>query len=179
MRRNRPPEPDTSSDEDRPSKTRVKQAMLDLQDLARDLLELPQDQLDAIDMEERMRHAFAELRRITAHGARKRQMQYVAKLLRSENTEPFRSALSAYRAGRRSDAKALHEVERWRERLLADPAADAQWFAHCPHADTPQFRRLIGLARGEAAGAGGDAHGRHYRELFRALREALRGPSKD
>ncbi|MFA5938885.1 MAG: ribosome biogenesis factor YjgA [Sinimarinibacterium sp.] len=178
MRRHR--EPDTDADAERPSKTQVKQAMLDLQQLGVDLLDLPLDQFKAIEMDERLREAFAELRSITAFAARKRQMQYVGKLLRGEDCEPFRQALADHRAGKRRDADALHEVERWRDRLLAGDAGLNEWILAYPASDTAQFRALVRNARKEAADAAAAAghgapraKGKFYRVLFQQIRSAL------
>lgn len=174
--RNRP-DPDT---DDAPSKTQIKKAMLELQELGIELIELPQDRLDAIEMDDRLREALQELKRITAHSARKRQMQYVGKLLRGEDPEPFRKALAEYRAGKQRDAQALHTIERWRDRLLADESALETWLREHPQCDTAQFRALLRDARKEladaqAASERGEprAKGRFYRELFKAVKAAL------
>ena len=166
--------------DDAPSKTQIKKAMLELQDLGMELIELPQDRLDAIEMDERLREALHELKRITAHSARKRQMQYVGKLLRSEDPEPFRKAIAEYRTGKRRDAQALHDVERWRDRLLTDENALATWLGEHPECDTAQFRALLRDARKEladarAASESGEprAKGRFYRELFKIVKAAL------
>lgn len=183
MRRHRETDVSHESADERPSKTQVKQAMLDLQQLGMELLELPIDQFEAIEMDDRLRGAFEELRRITSFGARKRQMQYVGKLLRAEDAEPFRQALAAYRAGKRKDADALHAVERWRERLLSEDAALDDWIAAHPQSDTSQFRALVRNARAEAreaASAAGHgparAKGKFYRQLFQQLRMSLLNP---
>lgn len=174
--RNRP-DPDT---DDAPSKTQIKKAMLELQELGIELIELPQDRLDAIEMDDRLREALQELKRITAHSARKRQMQYVGKLLRGEDPEPFRKALAEYRAGKQRDAQALHTIERWRDRLLADESALETWLREHPQCDTAQFRAVLRDARKEladaqAASERGEprAKGRFYRELFKAVKAAL------
>lgn len=176
--RRRPESDDTEAE--RPSKTQVKQAMLDLQQLGLELLELPLDQFEAIEMDDRLRDAFEELRRITSFGARKRQMQYVGKLLRAEDAEPFRQALAAYRAGKRKDADALHEVERWRDRILSGDAGLNEWLAAFPASDTSTFRAAVRNARKEAedARAAADhgaprAKGKFYRVLFQQIRAAL------
>jgi ribosome-associated protein len=76
---------------DGPSKTQLKNAMLELQDLGVTLLELPEEQIDLlIDEVGPLREAMRDLRRITAHGARKRQASYVGKLLRDVDVEPLR-----------------------------------------------------------------------------------------
>lgn len=171
------PDPDA---DDAPSKTQTKKAMLELQDLGAELIELPQARLDAIEMDERLREALHELKRITAHSARKRQMQYVGKLLRSEDPEPFRRALAEYRTGKQRDARALHDIERWRDRLLADERVLEVWLREYPQCDTAQFRALLRNARKEladaqaASGRGESrAKGRFYRELFKAVKAAL------
>lgn len=181
----RRPEPDHDTEAERPSKTQVKQAMLDLQTLGMELLEMPLDQFAAIEMDDRLREAFDELRRITSFAARKRQMQYVGKLLRAEDAEPFRQALAAYRAGKRKDADALHEVERWRDRILAGDSGLNEWLAAFPASDTAPFRSAVRNARKEAedakAAAGHGAprtKGKFYRVLFQQIRAALLSAQK-
>lgn len=176
----RRPDTDHDAEAERPSKTQLKQAMLDLQQLGLELLELPLDQFEAIEMDDRLREAFDELRRITAFSARKRQMQYVGKLLRAEDAEPFRQALAAHRAGKRKDADALHEVECWRDRILSGDAGLNEWLAAFPASDTSAFRALVRNARKEeadaAAAAGRGAprpKGKFYRVLFQQIRTAL------
>src|SRR5258707_1060927 len=124
MRRYEEPGP---TEDEGPSKTRIKQSLHDLQDLGAALMELPEAQLDAIEMEERLRDALHELRRMSAHGARKRQTQYVGKLLRDIDLAPFHQALAARRAGKATDARAHKEVERWRERLLTEEDGLSAW----------------------------------------------------
>ncbi|MEQ1438226.1 ribosome biogenesis factor YjgA [Fontimonas sp. SYSU GA230001] len=175
----RRPESDHDAEAERPSKTQVKQAMLDLQQLGVDLLELPLDQFAAIEMDERLREAFAELRRITAFSARKRQMQYVSKLLRAEDPEPFRRALAAHRAGKRRDAEALHAVERWRERILGSEDGLKAWLDAFPASDTSAFHSLLRnahreLAESAAASRGApQTKGKFYRALFQHIRRVM------
>jgi ribosome-associated protein len=171
-------EPESSEVEDEgPSKTQLKKALLELQDLALALLQLPDDQLDELVNNEGLRDSLRDLRRIASHGARKRQMQYVAKLLRDAEVEPFRKALAALHAGKARDAKAMHDVEQWRERMLAknDEGLNAWVKAH-PASDTPQLRALIRDARRDRAKAAGTderGNGRAFRELFKIIRTVL------
>lgn len=171
---------DDFGDDRPPSKTRIKKALLELQDMALALIELPESRLAAIDMDERLREALDELKRLKAHSARKRHIKFVAKLLRDEDLTPFRQALDVQQADRAQAADRLHEVEAWRERLLADDDALADWVAQHPASDTRQFRSLVKNARIErtaalAAAERGQAarKGKTYRELFRHLRDAL------
>lgn len=88
------PEPDPNN----PSKSQVKRDYLELQDFGLKLMVLSQARLDAIEMDERLREALTELRRMSSPPARRRQSQYVGKLLRDVDLEPFRLALAAVRS---------------------------------------------------------------------------------
>jgi len=179
MQRRREPEPDAFPDG--PSKTQLKRAMTELQDLSIALLDLPDAQLDHIEMDDQLRDALRELRGIRSHGAKRRQAQYVGKLMRNADEEPLRQALDAYRMGKSRDAQAFQEIEHWRERLLASDEALTAWTQAYPGADIQQLRSLIrnarrDLATARATDSNGDApphKGRAYRELFQKLRTAL------
>lgn len=171
------PDPPAGRGDDKPSKSAVKRAMHELQDLGEALLELPDEQLDVLEMEERLRDALHELRRISAHSARKRQVQYVGKLLRGVDLEPFQRALAAWRGGRARDAAALRDVERWRDRLLAGDEGLQAWVAQHPASDTPAFRALVRDARrARAPGLSPNSarpNSGAFRELFRSINAAL------
>lgn len=171
MRRPQRPHANTAEDYAGPSKSMVKRELHALQDLALELLELPESRLDALIADERLRGALRELRRIEAHSARKRQMQYVGKLLRDEDLAPLREALAARRAGHATDTRLLHEIEGWRGRLLADPAALDEWAQAFPASATREFRSLVADARRERDGPAG--RGRAFRELFKGIRAAV------
>lgn len=167
-----------------PSKSQVKRDMLALQNLGVALLELPARKLSELGLDERLIEALEVLRAITAHGARKRQMKYVGKLLRDADESALREALSVHHAGHVQDTAQLHVAESWRDRLLNEEAALAEWLALFPQSDTRTFRGLLKSARSEfLSQAHGDAarKGKSYRQLFRHIRSALNqaAPSTD
>jgi ribosome-associated protein len=161
-----------------PSKTQVKDDMLELRDLGQELLEIPQERFARIPMDERLREAFAELQRISSHGAKKRQAQYIGKLLRDTDAEGFKKVLENYRRGKAAAAQGFPEIAQWRDRLLAEDSALTDWLNRYPLGDTRQLRSVIRAARKEeAASAEALAHsglappkGRAYRALFQVLR---------
>ncbi|OGA20916.1 MAG: hypothetical protein A3I02_00715 [Betaproteobacteria bacterium RIFCSPLOWO2_02_FULL_67_26] len=87
-----------ATDGDRPSKTQRKKQVHALQDLGAELVELSAEQLAAIELPESLRDAVEAARRITARGARRRQLQYIGKLMRRVDAGPIRAALAALRA---------------------------------------------------------------------------------
>jgi ribosome-associated protein len=157
-----------------PSKTRRKAAMHALRDLGEALIELTPRRLAdlaaEVDLPERLVEAITEARGVTAWGGRKRAMQYVGKLMRDVDPEPIQRRLDAWAQGHHEDAAHQHALERWRERLLAEPdALDALAVDH-PTLDRPRFRALIAKSRQEHE-RGSPPHA--YRELFRELKVLL------
>jgi ribosome-associated protein len=136
------------------------------------LIELPQPELDALDLPEKVRDALDLARSITAHGGKARQRQFVAKLLRKmDDVEPIRAALAARDAAQRQTGRDFHRVEAWRDRLIAegDPAV-AALLASRPDLDATRLRALVADARTERAQGRAPAFAR---ELFRWLRESM------
>jgi ribosome-associated protein len=161
-----PADPDTA-----PSKTRRKAAMHDLQDLGEALVALDARHLAEIaaeaELPERLVDAIAQARTITAWGARKRQLQYVGRLMRDIDPEPIRRRLDAWAHGHHQDTARQHALESLRDRLLADPGALEALAADHPGLNRTRLGALIARARSERA-SGEPPHA--YRELFRELK---------
>jgi len=175
-KRRQPANESAPSDERPPSKTRRKAQMHDLQQLGEALVALDPAHLARIASDcalpERLIDAIGEARGITAWGGRRRQLQYVGKLMRDVDPEPIRRTLDAWAHNRGEDAARLHVLERWRDRLLAEPDALDELAAAHPGLDRPYFRALVAKARDERA-RGGPPHA--YRELYRQLKALDRG----
>ncbi len=179
-------EPDDDDASERPSKTALKKAMHELQALGEALMTLPDARIDAIGLDESLREAVRSAQRTKSHEGRRRQIQYLGKLMRraqdAGGIEPIREAVASFQLGHAKDALALHEAERWRAELLASDDALTRWTAAHPRSDLQQLRSLIRSARKEAVPAlpdGAARHGRAYRELFQQLRGALAEPGRE
>jgi ribosome-associated protein len=150
------------------SKTKRKQEMTALQKLGAKLVELPESQLAEMPMDEKLREAVLAARRIKSHEGKRRQMQYIGKLMRNVDPEPLRERLDAI-DGHSARAAAQHRrLEGWRERLLADDGALTAFAAEYPDADIQAIRTLIRNTRKEQKEA---KPPRAYRELFRLIKE--------
>lgn len=151
------------------SKTKQKQAMHELQALGEALLDLPAAQLDALQLPDALLRALREAKTIAAHGAKRRQIQYIGRLMREVDPAPIRERLALLR-GESAQASARHRrLEQWRARLMEDDAALTEFAQQFPRADTQILRTLIRNARREQKEA---KPPRAFRELFRLLREA-------
>ncbi len=165
----------------RPSKSQRKRDSHALQDLGEALVSLAPSRLAALDLDDGLRLAVDEYRRTRSHEGRRRQMQYIGKLMRKNEVEPIRQAVTDQELGRAHDSLALHQAEHWRAELLASDEALTRWLGEHPDTDTQWLRSLVRSARKDEAAlhdakARGEAtrKGRAYRELFQHIREALK-----
>jgi ribosome-associated protein len=155
---------------ERPSKTQLKQQSHELQQLGLALAELPDDRLQGLELPERLRDAIAEFKRTRSHEGRRRQLQYVGKLMRGVDPEPLRAAVDAFALGSAVDAMRLHEAERWRVELARDDDAITRWMQVYPDSDVQRLRTLVRAARRDEAATPGERHGRAWRELFQFIK---------
>lgn len=165
-----PTEREEGEEAGRPSKTQLKKEMLELQALGEALVALSEEQLNALSLSENLLAAIREYARTTSHGGRRRQMQYIGKLMRGVDAEPIRAAVEAVQGRSAADTRALHEAERWRARFIESDEALTAWVAERPSSDLQKLRSLIRAARAAAAEPG---NRRASRELFRFIKAEL------
>mgnify|MGYP000379149941 FL=1 len=153
----------------KPSKTRRKRDVEALQDLGSELLEFSEDELQQLDLPEKLLDAILETRKIHAYGARRRQLQYIGKLMRDTDPAPIRAAIAAREHQQETHTRAFHLLEELRDALvLQGDTALGRVLEHFPLADRQHLRKLARQARRE--------HVEHQppkasRRLFRYLRE--------
>jgi ribosome-associated protein len=153
-----------------PSKTKRKQAMHELQDLGEALIALDPPRLAALELPERLAEAIALARRITKHEGRRRQIQFIGRLMRDIDPGPIRAALSSIAAVSHEDRARFAAAEQWRDRLLAEDAALAEFVVVHPGVDREEIARMIRDARAERA----DGRPPHrFRALFRLVARTL------
>lgn len=161
------------------SRTDLKRESTELQKLGEALLTLRADLMARLPLSDKFRDAVADAKRITNFEGKRRQMQYIGKMMRKLETtevEAVRAALDEQANGSAAENLALHQAELWRDRLISQDDAAGQWIEHYPTTDTQQLRALIRQARKDAVPEKPGAavrHGRAYREIFQLVREAL------
>ena len=125
------------------SKTKRKQQMEELQSLGEDLVALSFDRVNKIDIPENLREAVREAQRMTRHDeAKRRQMQYIGKIMRSVEVEPIRATLALVRGESASETAKLHRLERLRTELLADEKVLHEIATLYPSIDLQHLRSL-------------------------------------
>ena len=167
------------------SKTDLKRESAQLQALGEELLALRGALFDKLPLGDKLRDAVEDARRITNFEGKRRQMQFIGKLMRQlepQAVEAIRAALDEQaRPGAQATA-ALHEAELWRDRLIAEDDAFGAWIETHPATDAQQLRALIRQARKDLKGGPpGEAprQARAYREVFQLVREQLTAHGND
>lgn len=171
-------QPDEALDEhpsEGPSKTRRKKDMQALQDLGEQLVALSTERLAKVPMPESLADAVRECQRITSHEGRRRQLQYIGKLMRSVDPAPIQAVLEAFAGTSREEVARQHRIERLRLELLEDEGVLHRIASTWPRADLQHLRVLRRNAIKEKEQ---NKPPRAFRELFKVLRELDAGPEE-
>ena len=175
------------------SKTDLKRESDKLQAIGESLLTLRADLLAGLGLSDKLMDAIADAKRITNFEGRRRQMQFIGKLMRLLDADTVRAAEAALEAQHKGSAEeklALHLAEQWRDRLLAEDQALTEWLEVERNAgfetDPQHLRALIRQARKDAAAkqppeSAGAAvrHGKAYRDIFRIVKQTLAADEPD
>lgn len=165
------PGSDDDNGYDRPSKSQLKREMTALQELGTALVELPKDALKRMPMTEDLADAVHEARRITDHEGKRRQLQYVGRMmrgLREDEVAALRTAFEEHRGVNKAATARLHWIERTREKLLASDEALTDFIRQHPGADPQEGRMLIRNARREQQQS---RPPKYFRELFQWIKD--------
>ena len=159
---------DEPSDAAVTSRTQRKREALDLQNLGQRLVELDPGDLATVPVPPELEDAIALWKRIRSHEARRRQLQFIGKLMRRVDLAPIEEALSRIDGNSAAARYAFHQLEHWRDRLIEEPEALTEYLSEHPHADRQALRHQI--ARVNKA-TDDTQRKSQARALFRLLRE--------
>ncbi|WP_246499582.1 ribosome biogenesis factor YjgA [Thiothrix unzii] len=154
-------------DDDFISRSQVKREAEAAQVVGERLITLRQEQLEQLDLPEKLYDAVILAKRLDSNGAIRRQKQYIGKIMRTIELEPIQAQLDDWDGRNRADNARFHQLERWRERLLVDDNALGDLMKTYPELDMQHIRTLIRNARKEQAAS---KPPKSSRELFQYLR---------
>lgn len=154
-----------------PSKSALKREMTELQKFGQQLIGLPDSRRAQIPLSEEMRDAIALYQRLTQREARRRQLQFIGKQMRREDTDAIMAALTHLEQQDQQFRQRFHQLEALRDRLISEgDKALTELIDEAPELDRQLLRQLVRQARQEAERGKPPAASR---KLFRYLREAL------
>jgi ribosome-associated protein len=156
--------------EDRPSKSERKREMLARQKLGQRLIDLNPAQLERLPLSDALREAVQFAQRITSHEARRRQLQFIGRLMRESDATAIQAGFDGITGASRQAVALMHRCERLREELVADDGALARFVQDHAGVDTQWLRTKIRAVRAERAA---ERAPRHARELYQWLHQRL------
>jgi len=128
---------------ERKSKSQIKREMQALRDLGKRLVELPPASLERVSLDDRTRDAIIAARAMKRE-ARRRQLSYIGGLLRREDAEQIEQTLERISRPHREQVRARHQIEQWRDRLLAgDNDVIDEIARRLPRFDRQRLRQLV------------------------------------
>lgn len=131
-----------------PSKSQVKREMHALQDLGKRICELPKKQLKLLPLTSTMIEAVAEWDRIKKNEAKRRHLQYVGKVMRTEDVDAIQIALDKQDPSTEEYNRVLHQQEKWRDRLILEGKDSLSDF--CAQFEVNDIQHLRQLIRNAA-----------------------------
>jgi ribosome-associated protein len=161
---------------DRPSKSELKRQSNELQKLGEQLIEAPRDRVKRVEMPDEVKDAILVCQTITNHEGRRRQLQYVGKMMRTldeAEVAVIQRTIESWKGASKAETASLHALERRRDKLLADDKALTQLLEEHPQLDVQQLRTLIRNARKEQAE---NKPPKAYREIFQILKDLGKKP---
>ncbi|MEO6018050.1 MAG: ribosome biogenesis factor YjgA [Polaromonas sp.] len=164
-----------------PSKTQLKAEADEKQALGEALLTLRADLMARLDLPDKLLDAIKDARKITNFEGRRRQMQFIGKLMRPLDADPIREAINEQLNGSAQLTLQLHLAEQWRDKLVLDDDALGAWLTEYPATDAQQLRALVRQARKdykpEKPGAA-PRHGKSYREIFQMVKDTMKAAAQ-
>jgi ribosome-associated protein len=152
------------------SKSQRKREMHDLQALGEALSQLSQDKIKHLALPETLEKALLDIKTFKAHGAVRRQLQYIGKLMRDVDPEPLIAYLDQLKGVSKEAVALQHLAEQWRLKIIEDIRQLDQFCEAHPQADRTQLRQLAMNAHKEQQA---QKPPRSFRQLYRLIFEQL------
>lgn len=160
------------------SKSEMKREMTRLQGIGNRLLELTPEKLKQFPLNDTLLGALLESQRLKSHEAKRRQLQYIGRLMRDADVEAIEKALDLQDPGSEVHLQLTILSERWRKELIEDADAMVRFFDAYPDVERQHMRQLIRNAQQEAKQFADSIENtntqfKHRRKLFQAIREEI------
>lgn len=163
---------------DGPSKSQVKRELHAIVDLTKELINLSVDRIRQLPIEEEMTRALEEAKSFKSHGAKRRQIHYAAKLLRTADLERIKKLLDTWKHGSKEQNDRFHRLELTRDRLIESDEEVTRLIEQHPEVDIQALRSLVRAARKEQSNNAKlnedqAPQRKQYRALFQLLKDLI------
>jgi ribosome-associated protein len=159
-------------DEELISKSQLKRDSQALQDMGGQLVEMPEGQLIKFNLPENLKDAIYEARRLKNREGKRRQLQYIGKLMRTADISFIQETLDRMDHQSQTYRQHFQQLENWRDRIINEgTGAIEALIEKYPEADRQQLRNLQRQATRELAEKKAPTAGRKIFAYLRVLSE--------
>ena len=151
------------------SKTQLKKEADDVQTIGVEIAQLPKQKITSLSLPDDAKEAIIFYQNIKKNSAKRRQAQYIGKILRGLDLSQVIEELNVIKNISKLRIKLEHEAERWREKLISSPAALDE-FINQYQPDISNLNQTISNARKESLA---DKKSKNYRNLYRLILESI------
>jgi ribosome-associated protein len=161
----------TEDEEPIKSRTQIKNEMTALQKFGEDLVNLSDKLFEKIPLQGTLAEAVTQARKMKHREGRRRQLQFIGKLLRDTDLDELHAAYDKIKTSGQHQTRLLQIAEQWRDKLISDTNTNlSQFIQKYPDADAQHTRQLIRNAQKEASQQKPPTNSR---KLFRYIRELI------
>jgi ribosome-associated protein len=151
--------------DDLPSRSQLKRDSQELRDLGEQLVLMANSHLEKITLDSSLLAAIKEARRLKNLDARRRQIQYIGKLMRNIDLTEIRYSIDKLNHQSQTFRQHFAILEQWRDRLIDEGnSAIEEFLIDYPNADRQKIRNLSRQASREKTGSA-------KTKLFKYLKE--------
>lgn len=153
------------------SKSQMKREMLALQALGEKLVELSVEQIRQLTLPDDLQSAILQAKTIKKHGAKRRQQQYIGRLMRGVDAQDIEAQYEKLTQHSAAAINQLHKIEKWRDRLIHEgDHALTEFMNQYPGVDHQQLRSLIRSAKQELTQ---NRPPRAFRKIFQLIKQEM------
>ena len=159
-----------SDDSDWVSKSEQKRQVKALTALGERLVNLPDAKLARIPLPSQLLEAIQRAKKITKRGGLRRELLFIGKIMRSIDVTEIEDALAMLDQESQQEKEAFHELENWRDTLIADPDTVKDFIDQYPHTDIQGLRQQLRLHQSAKKPA---QKTKAARQLFQIIKSTL------
>jgi len=152
------------------SKTVLKKESKDIQDFGKEIAQHTEEKIKKFDFSSNITDAIIDLKNIKSNSAKKRQVQYLGKLLREIDLTEAYSLMQQFKFGLKKEMQRNRLIEEWRDKLINNESELTEFINQYPNTDVQELRQLILNAQKEIKNNKGN---KCSRQLYKLLRDFI------
>ena len=152
------------------SRTQLKLEAESLQSLGLKLCELPSSKLKTLNLPSNLFEAILAMQKITSNGAKRRQSQYIGKLMRNFDSTEINNIMTFWDQQELKEKQHFHNIEMWRKKLVEEPTSINDFLSKFP---TEEKLILLNTIKEAIEEKNKGKTPKYNRELFKLIKKII------